>query len=42
MGTQALDQPLYGKPQKIRIDNGPEFVTKLAREWNKANGINRI
>jgi putative transposase len=29
----------YGRPQKIRMDNGPEFVAKLAQSWSKVEEI---
>ena len=31
---------LNGKPENIRCDNGPEFISARFREWSKANGIN--
>jgi putative transposase len=29
----------YGKPQKIRMDNGPEFVARIAEAWSRTNDI---
>jgi putative transposase len=29
----------YGKPEKIRMDNGPELIAKIAQVWSMVNDI---
>jgi putative transposase len=31
-----------GKPQKIRMDNGPEFIAKIMQQWSKMNEVEFI
>lgn len=39
--TQVLEQTIreQGKPMTIRVDNGPEFISKEFREWCQGKGI---
>lgn len=39
---QLLEKVIWinGKPENIRCDNGPEFISTKFQEWCEANGIN--
>lgn len=42
--VRMLEEVIWenGKPNNIRCDNGPEFISKVFHEWCEANSINII
>jgi len=41
-GTLLLIFNRRGKPEQIRVDNGPEFVTQALQDWCEGNQIKLI
>jgi putative transposase len=39
--TEFIDQAsiLYGYPKRIRVDNGPEFTSRIFHQWALSRGI---
>lgn len=39
--SRLLDRLIeqFGKPQRLRSDNGPEFISEHLQEWCKQNGV---
>lgn len=33
---------LRGAPQRLRLDNGPEFISAALRQWAQRHGVERL